>query len=127
MFHFGHANRLRPTKAVGHYLIVGVHSDAEFPKHKELPVYSQEERYKIVKPIKWVVEVVQDAYIASLETIDSYECDFCNHCSGITVDSHGLDTYRFVKAAGRYKEGQRTIGFSTTDLVERMLASIGCR
>lgn len=122
MVHFGHANQLRQTKAMGDYLVVGVHSDAEIIKHKGPPVFTQEERYKIVKSIKWVDEVVQNApYITSLDTLDRYDCDFCVHGSDITLDSEGLDTYRFVKAAGRYRECQRTIGVSTTDLVERML------
>lgn len=126
MVHFGHANQLRQTKEMGDYLVVGVHSDSEITKHKGPPVFSQEERYKIVKAIKWVDEVVEDApYITSLDTLEKYNCDFCVHGSDITVDSEGLDTYRFVKAAGKYKECQRTIGVSTTDLVERMLDAIG--
>lgn len=126
MVHFGHANQLRQTKAMGDYLVVGVHSDAEIIKHKGPPVFSQEERYKIVKAIKWVDEVVEDApYNTTLETLDKHDCDFCVHGSDITVDSDGLDCYRFVKAAGRYKECQRTIGVSTTDLVDRMLEATG--
>lgn len=126
MVHFGHANQLRQTKAMGDYLVVGVHSDAEIIRHKGPPVFTQEERYKIVKSIKWVDEVVEDApYITSLETLDKYNCDFCVHGSDITLDADGLDTYRFVKEAKRYKECERTIGVSTTDLVDRMLDATG--
>jgi len=111
---------------MGDYLVVGVHSDAEIIKHKGPPVFTQEERYKIVRSIKWVDEVVEDApYITSIETLDRYKCDFCVHGSDITLDADGLDTYRFVKAAGRYQECQRTIGVSTTDLVDRMLDATG--
>lgn len=126
MVHFGHANQLRQTKEMGDYLIVGIHSDEEITKHKGPPVFTQEERYKIVKSIKWVDEVVINApYITTLDILDKYNCDFCVHGSDITVDADGLDTYRFVKAAGRYKECQRTIGVSTTDLVDRMLEATG--
>lgn len=126
MVHFGHANQLRQTKEMGDYLVVGVHSDEEITRHKGPPVFTEEERYKIVKAIKWVDEVVQDApYITSLETLEKHDCDFCVHGSDITLDAGGLDTYRFVKAAGKYKECQRTIGVSTTDLVDRMLDAIG--
>lgn len=122
MVHFGHANQLRQTKSMGGYLVVGVHSDEEITKHKGPPVFSEEERYKIVSAIKWVDEVVKDApYITTLETLDKYDCDFCVHGSDITLDADGLDTYRFVKSAGRYQECQRTTGVSTTDLVSRML------
>lgn len=124
MVHFGHANQLRQTKAMGDYLVVGVHSDAEIAKHKGPPVFTQQERYKIVSSIKWVDEVVRDApYLTSLETLEKYDCDFCVHGSDITLDADGLDTYRFVKAAGKYRECQRTIGVSTTDLVDRMLGA----
>jgi hypothetical protein len=41
--------------------------------------------------------------------------NFCH--SKVTAD--GVDTYHIVKAAGRYRECQRTQGVSTTDLVGR--------
>ena len=44
MVHFGHANSLRQAKALGHKLIVGVHTDEEIAKHKGPPVFTQEER-----------------------------------------------------------------------------------
>jgi ethanolamine-phosphate cytidylyltransferase len=53
--------------------------------------------------------------------MDKYNCDFCVHGDDITTDANGVDSYRFVKAAGRYKECKRTEGISTTNLVGRML------
>jgi ethanolamine-phosphate cytidylyltransferase len=50
-----------------------------------------------------------------------YNCDFCVHGDDITMTADGTDTYHIVKAAGRYKECQRTQGVSTTNLVGRML------
>jgi ethanolamine-phosphate cytidylyltransferase len=36
--------------------------------------------YKMVKGIKWVDQVVEDApYVTVLETLDKYNCDFCVH------------------------------------------------
>ena len=122
MVHFGHANQLRQAKAMGDYLIVGIHSDEEIAKHKGPPVFNEDERYKMVSAIKWVDEVVRGApYITTLETLDKYNCDFCVHGNDITLDADGFDTYRFVKESGRYRECQRTEGVSTTDLVGRML------
>lgn len=122
MVHFGHANQLRQAKAMGDILVVGIHSDEEIAKHKGPPVFNQEERYKMVRAIKWVDEVVEDApYITTIETLDKYNCDFCVHGDDITLDASGQDTYRYVKQAGRYRECQRTAGVSTTDLVGRML------
>lgn len=45
MVHFGHANSLRQAKALGNYLVVGVHTDAEITKHKGPPVFTEQERY----------------------------------------------------------------------------------
>ncbi|XP_011153206.1 ethanolamine-phosphate cytidylyltransferase isoform X1 [Harpegnathos saltator] len=122
MVHFGHANSLRQAKALGDYLVVGVHKDEEIAKHKGPPVFTEQERYKMVRGIKWVDEVVEAApYVTTLETLDKYNCDFCVHGDDITTTADGVDTYHLVKAAGRYREVQRTAGVSTTDLVGRML------
>uniref|UniRef100_A0A0A9VZW4 ethanolamine-phosphate cytidylyltransferase n=1 Tax=Lygus hesperus TaxID=30085 RepID=A0A0A9VZW4_LYGHE len=122
MVHFGHANSLRQAKALGDILVVGIHSDAEIAKHKGPPVFTEEERYKMIRGIKWVDEVVEAVpYVTTLETLDKYRCDFCVHGDDITTTVDGVDTYHLVKAANRYKEVERTRGVSTTDIVGRML------
>lgn len=122
MVHFGHANSIRQAKAMGDHLIIGIHTDEEITKHKGPPVFTQEERYKMVRAIKWVDEVVEAApYVTTLETLDKYESDFCVHGDDLTMTADGVDTYHIVKAAKRYKECKRTEGVSTTDLVGRML------
>lgn len=47
MVHFGHANSLRQAKALGHYLVVGIHTDEEITKHKGPPVFTEQERYSL--------------------------------------------------------------------------------
>lgn len=122
MVHFGHANLIRQAKLLGDYLIVGVHSDEEIAKQKGPPVYNQEERYKLIRAIKWVDEVVEGApYSTTLETLDKYDCDFVCHGDDISVMANGQDAYQVVKDANRYREVKRTQGVSTTDIVGRML------
>ncbi|CAG5096126.1 Oidioi.mRNA.OKI2018_I69.XSR.g14482.t1.cds [Oikopleura dioica] len=122
MVHFGHANALRQARALGDKLVVGVHSDEEISLHKGPPVFTMEERVKIVKGIKWVDEVIENApYVTTIETLDKYNCDFCAHGDDITMTADGNDTYQIVKDNGRYREFRRTNGVSTTDLVGRML------
>lgn len=122
MVHFGHANCLRQAKALGKQLVVGVHSNAEIEKHKGPPVFTDEERYEMVRSIKWVDEVVEDApYCTYQKTMDDNNCQFCAHGDDLTMDSEGNDTYAEIKAADRYLEFKRTAGVSTTDLVGRML------
>jgi len=120
--HYGHANALRQARALGDYLVVGVHSDAEIEKHKGPTVFTEQERYKMIRACKWADEVVEGApYIATLETLDKYKCNFCVHGEDITVDDQGRDVYEGVKKAGRYKTIKRTEGISTTQLVNRIL------
>ena len=122
MVHFGHANSLRQAKAMGDYLVVGVHSDVEIEQHKGPPVFNEKERYKMVRAIKWVDEIVEAApYVTTLETLDKHNAEFCVHGDDITLTADGNDTYSIVKNAGRYKECKRTAGVSTTNLVGRML------
>uniref|UniRef100_A0A673HI87 ethanolamine-phosphate cytidylyltransferase n=1 Tax=Sinocyclocheilus rhinocerous TaxID=307959 RepID=A0A673HI87_9TELE len=122
MVHYGHSNQLRQAKAMGDYLVVGVHTDEEIAKHKGPPVFTQAERYKMIRAIKWVDEIVEGApYVTTLETLDKYNCDFCVHGDDITLTVDGKDTYDEVKRMGRYRECKRTQGVSTTDLVGRML------
>lgn len=104
MVHFGHANACRQAKLMGTYLIVGVHSDGllmidknsistkffleEITKHKGPPVFTEQERYKMVRAIKWVDEVVENApYVTTLETLEEYKCEFCVHGDDITVST----------------------------------------
>lgn len=48
--------------------------------HKGPPVFSQEERYAMVRAIKWVDEVIEGApYITTRETLIKYNCDFVVH------------------------------------------------
>lgn len=61
MCHFGHSNSFRQAKEMGDCLVVGVHSDAEVSKHKGTPMMTEEERYKMVRAVKWVDEVLLKA------------------------------------------------------------------
>jgi len=100
----GHANALRQAKAMGDYLVVGVHSDAEILKNKGPTVMNELERYAAVAACKWVDEVVPDApYVTTVEMLDKYNCDFCVHGDDITTAADGSDCYQAVKDAGRYK------------------------
>uniref|UniRef100_H2YJZ1 ethanolamine-phosphate cytidylyltransferase n=1 Tax=Ciona savignyi TaxID=51511 RepID=H2YJZ1_CIOSA len=122
MVHFGHANLIRQAKELGDYLIVGVHSDEEIAQHKGPPVFNEQERYEMVRAIKWVDEVVEGApYCTNIPTLDKYNCDFGVHGDDISVLADGSDAYKIIKDAGRYREVSRTQGVSTTDIVGRML------
>ncbi|XP_064635076.1 ethanolamine-phosphate cytidylyltransferase-like isoform X1 [Lineus longissimus] len=123
MVHFGHANAIRQAKQLGDHLTVGVHCDEEITKHKGPPVYTEQERYTLIRAIKWVDEVKEAApYFCSMELLDENNLDFVAHGDDVTVSAAtGVDVYDHMKKSGRYKEFNRTTGVSTTDIVGRML------
>jgi ethanolamine-phosphate cytidylyltransferase len=122
MMHWGHANAIRQAKKEGHFLVVGVHSDAEILANKGPTVMKEEERYEAVRACKWVDQVVPDSpYVTSLEYMDKYKCDVCIHGDDLVTTPDGKDTYQAIKDANRFKTVPRTEGVSTTALVRRML------
>ena len=81
----------RQARQLGTKLIVGIHSDEDISLHKGPPVFTMEERVKIVKGIKWVDEVVENApYLVQLEVLDKYNCDFCAHGDDISMMADGI-------------------------------------
>ncbi len=58
VFHIGHVNILERAKEFGDYLIVGISSDAlNFSKKKRYPIFSEEQRMRMVNAIHCVNEV----------------------------------------------------------------------
>uniref|UniRef100_A0A4W5PGX7 ethanolamine-phosphate cytidylyltransferase n=1 Tax=Hucho hucho TaxID=62062 RepID=A0A4W5PGX7_9TELE len=101
MVHYGHSNQLRQAKAMGDYLIVGVHTDG--------------------KSFRVGVPVPACNKGASITPGLGFKHVECVISDDITLTVDGKDTYEEVKRSGRYRECKRTQGVSTTDLVGRML------
>lgn len=51
----------------------------------------------MVKGIKWVDEVVEDApYVTALETLDKYDCDFCVHGGELSVSRSHVGQFSWL-------------------------------
>lgn len=57
VMHSGHYNALRQARALGDFLVVGVHSDEEIARVKREPVMNNEQRMAAVTACKWADEV----------------------------------------------------------------------
>ncbi|KAG0625571.1 hypothetical protein M758_2G065600 [Ceratodon purpureus] len=129
MMHYGHANALRQARALGDELVVGVVSDEEIKANKGPPVMSMDERVVMVKSVKWVDEVIEDApYEINEEFMNKlftdHKIDYIIHGDDPCLLPDGSDAYAHAKKAGRYKQIKRTEGVSSTDIVGRMLLCV---
>lgn len=82
----------------------------------------QEERYELLKHIKWIDEIAYDVpYCPSLQTLENVKADYVIHGDDIPYNSEGRCAYDEIIAANKLKIIKRTEGVSTTDLVGRLL------
>lgn len=116
VFHVGHVNILERARALGDRLVVGVSSDAlNFSKKNRYPIYSQNDRLRIISSLKCVDHVFLEE---SLELKDSYIEAY--HANILVMGDDWLNKFDWVKE----KTGcevfylQRTPAISTTEVIE---------
>ena len=83
LFHRGHVESLRKAKEFFSgpvELIVGVMSDADATSYKRNPIYNEEDRYMIVRSIRYVDEVIMGApLIMTKEFVKRHRIDCIVH------------------------------------------------
>jgi len=122
LMHSGHYNAIRQAKQLCDVLVVGIHSDDEIATVKARPVINQDERYELLRHIKWADEILLDApYSPLLATLEKVQADFCVHGDDLPVGADGRGAYDNMRDAGKLRIIKRTEGVSTTDCVERLL------
>ena len=73
LFHVGHLNILRESKKLGDYLIAGVSTDELVESYKgEKPYIPYQQRFEIVKAIKYVDKVVKQTIIEDINLLKKY-------------------------------------------------------
>lgn len=116
VFHYGHLRILERAKEFGDYLIVGISTDAlNFNKKGRYPVYSQEERSRIINALKVVNEVF---YEESLELKRQYVLKYNANILVMGEDWQGK--FDFLSDICKVIYLPRTPSVSTTELIEKM-------
>jgi len=83
LFHIGHLNVIRKSKALGDYLIVGVSTDELVASYKKsAPVISYEDRAEIIRSLGFVNQVVMQENLFDIEMMKKH---------GVNVMSIGSD------------------------------------
>lgn len=114
VIHIGHINILERAAALGDKLIVGISSDQlNINKKGRAPIYSQNERMKIISSLKFVDKVFVEE---SLELKGQYLKDFKAKILVMGDDWHGK--FDHFKEICEVIYLPRTPSISTTEIIE---------
>ena len=121
MFHYGHVRFLEKAKTLGNKLIVGIHSDKTIESYKRKPIFTMKERIEIVKAIKSVDEVIEDAPLFINEDyIKKHNIDFiCIPSNRTEEEIKKMCIIPYQKNILKYIEYTEDI--STTKILERII------
>lgn len=114
VFHVGHINLLERAKEYGNHLTVGVSSDElNFKKKNRFPIYSQEERVRIVSALKCVDEVfIEESLELKRDYIKIYNADI------LIMGDDWVGRFDWVKDVCNVVYLPRTPSVSTTEIIE---------
>ncbi len=122
IIHSGHFNAFRQAQYLGDLLVCGLNSDADVAKAKGKTLMDIKERSSLAGSSKWIGEVALDTpYTPTIETLDTYNCDYLAHGDDIPTNEHGQTIYDDLIAKKRIRVFRRTEGISTTVIIGRLL------
>lgn len=114
VFHIGHVNILERAAQLGDYLIVGVSSDAlSFKKKQRYPLYSQDDRVKIISAMRCVDEVfIEESLEDKARYIEMKNADL------LVMGDDWEGRFDWVKPWCEVVYLPRTPSISTTEIIE---------
>lgn len=114
VFHVGHVNILERAASYGDYLVVGISSDElNYSKKERYPIYSQDERIKIIKSLRFVDEVfIEESLELKLDYIKKYGADV------LIMGDDWQGRFDWVREACEVIYLPRTPSISTTEIIE---------
>ena len=119
LFHYGHVELLRQARALGDYLLVGIHAYDVVLAHKRTAILTMEERVACVAGCRYVDEVLPNApWVTDRGWIAKHK---------ITLVVHGSDysqedlkkTHPDAIEMGILRRVDYTPGISTTEIIRR--------
>lgn len=125
MFHRGHIESFKQIKNnyKNCYLLVGIVSDINCESYKRKPIISEEDRYEIVKGIKYVDDIIKNCpLIITKEFIKKYKIDLVVH--GFSSKEDFNKQYKFFKdiiEINKFKQIDYYNKISTTDIIKKIL------
>ena len=116
LLHIGHIKILERAKSLGDKLIVGVSTDKfSIEKKNRKPVYSENERKKILESLKFVDEVFfEESFDKKREYIKKYKADI------FVMGNDWNGKFDEFNDICKVKYFDRTPSISTTQLIEKI-------
>ena len=114
VFHVGHINIIERAASMGDYLIVGISSDSlNYSKKGRYPIYSEDDRMKIIQSLKFVNEVfLEESLELKLDYIKKYGADL------LVMGDDWKGRFDWVNSVCEVIYLPRTQSISTTEIIE---------
>ncbi len=122
LFHYGHMAFLERARALGDYLLVGVHSDEALESYKRERILTMQERVASVAGCRWVDEVVPNAPLEiDRAWIEKYDIHLVVHGDDSSREQQAR-YYKFPIKKGIFLTLPYAKGISTTEIIARCQA-----
>ncbi len=120
LFHAGHIRALTKAKALGDYLVVGIHSDHVIASYKRQPIIPEQFRYELVRHINLVDEVIEDAPITITKAfLEKHKIDIV--AAGDDHDAEQVkQMYKIPLELGIMRFFSYTKEISTSQIIEKI-------
>jgi glycerol-3-phosphate cytidylyltransferase len=123
LFHLGHVNLLRRSKALGDYLIVAVSTDELIASYKGVaPIIPFRDRMRMVASCRYVDKVVKQTVLTDVRQLKRYKVNI------VTLGSDWRDKYlegiEWMKTHGKVVFLPYTQGVSTTSIKRDVISRI---
>lgn len=127
LFHRGHLESLLSAKNSlddpnNTFLIVGVIGDKVCESYKRKPIISEDDRYAIIKNIKCVDLLIENApLIMTLDFINEHNIDMVVHSFANDQDREKQNNFfKEVREIGKFKEISYYNKISTTEIINKL-------
>lgn len=124
LFHRGHLESFRQVKSLypDCFLIVGVVSDKDATGYKREPIIPEEDRYEIIKSIKYVDNIIKNCpLVIDIDFIKKNKIDLIVHGFSNNEDEEKQDIFfRDIKNMGLFRKINYYDKISTSDIIKRI-------
>ena len=119
LFHYGHVELLKQARALGDYLLVGIHGDDDVRSHKRIPILTMEERVASVAGCRYADEVLPNApWITDRDWIEKHNIQLVVHGNDYSQEDLNK-THAVPIEMGILRMVPYTAGISTTEIIRR--------